>query len=166
MSAEQMQAVADLLDQLEVEARREGRPYLWSPAQVVRDYVSAHSDTGKEDGERLDKARLDWLDRNCPSYSVGRTMNAPESPDPMPFAFKYGLGSRVKTILFRGGVRHAIDAAMRGDTKIVDPFPPLYAEAAAHAATIERCEHGHPKAYICPKCDAAQSAPNEGRTEK
>ena len=60
-----------------------------------------------------DKARLDWLDTDCPNYAVGRTINAPENPDPEPFAFTYGLGSRKKSIPFRGSVRNAIDRARK-----------------------------------------------------
>lgn len=106
-------------------------------------------------GGTTDTQRLDWLDQNCPNYSVGRTMNAPESPDPMPFAFRYGLGSRAKTIPFRGSVRHAIDAAMQGKTQAQDPFPPLYDGPLADV-----CEHGTPKGNLCQKCDVIQPSPS------
>lgn len=103
-----------------------------------------------------DKERLDWLDSIPGNYSVGRCLHAPENPDPMPFAFTYGLGSRAKTIPFRGSVRLAIDAAMAGKTEIVDPFPPL-PEHMRDAPFADVCEHGTPKGYYCAKCDSART---------
>ncbi len=100
---------------------------------------------------RGDKELLDWLDHNCPNYSVGRTMNAPESPDPMPFAFKYGLGSRAKTIPFRGSVRGAIAAALKGHHAIELP------DHMKNLPFADVCPHSVPIGYYCGKCAAMQS---------
>lgn len=114
------------------------------------------SPVGRE-GE--DKRRLDWLDKN-PTYSVGRIINIPENPDPMPFAFKYGLGSRAKTIPFRGSVRHAIDAAMAGSAKAHDPFPPL-PDYMRDAPLADVCKHHVPKGYYCKDCAVLQQTPDK-----
>jgi hypothetical protein len=123
------------------------------PADIggLLDALRAQLAEAKKDGERLD-----WLDQQS-TYSSGRAIHAPESPDPMPFVFSYGLHSRAKKIHYRGGVRTAIDAAMAGKSEIDDPFPPL-PEYMRDMPLADVCEHGTPKGYYCAKC-AARNRP-------
>ncbi len=63
-----LEAIAGMLDQYELEAAREGKPFEWEPSEVVRTAIEeltqlrAQLATAQEEQKRLREALTPWLD--------------------------------------------------------------------------------------------------------